>query len=130
MMQLQVLDIDDSNIIFKYMSAMIQTLKNIHLIDHAFTISEAKKFLKNNLLDVVVMDIALKEENGIDFLNYIKNKYPVTEVVIFTNESDLFYRKKCKSLGAYAFFDKSYELDKLSDCLEEILQNKKNATSF
>jgi len=126
-MQLHVLLIDASETIFQHLNRMIQKLKNIHLMGHAFTIFEAKNFLKKETLNVVILDVDLKEENGIDLLSFINSNKPLIKVIIFSNNSNSFYRKKCKSLGAYAFFDKSYEFDKLPDCLEEILQNKKNA---
>jgi len=123
-MQLKVLFIDDSKKNIQYLKSMFYAIGNIQIIGQAFTRNEAEFFLKSEIIDLVIMDVFLRNENVLDLVSFIKNNYKKTEIIVLSNYADIFYKKKCKSLGAFAFFDKSYEFEKIPECLQKIILTK------
>jgi DNA-binding response OmpR family regulator len=66
-----------------------------------------EKILLNNNCDAVVLDIRLKDKNGIDLIPVIRKLLPVAPIVIFTG---LGYRdeemRRALSMGANGFVSK------------------------
>lgn len=69
---------------------------------------------------MVILDIWMPEESGIEVLQNIKLRERVPIVIILTNYSYPQYRKRCLELGADYFFDKSTELDRMIETREKL----------
>lgn len=119
-MQLKILSVDDSTAIAGHLKCLFHDIQDVAHAGHAYTIKEAKDLMETQSPNVVLLDIALKDENGIDFLSYLKNKYADVKVIMLSNQAGLFYKNKSKEMGADYFLDKSYEFDKLQDILNEL----------
>ncbi|WP_339609295.1 response regulator [uncultured Planktosalinus sp.] len=122
-MQLKVISVDDSVTIANHLQNLLEKLDGIMFSGHAFTINEALSLLETNKPDIVFLDIFLKDENGIELLSIIKNKYPQIKIIMLSNHSEMFYKNKTKDLGADYFLDKSYEFDKIPEILKKIAEN-------
>jgi DNA-binding NarL/FixJ family response regulator len=70
--------------------------------------------------DVLLLDIDLAVGNGMDVLRVASAEVPATKVIMVTNHGDQIYRTHCINAGAYAFYDKSHELDALRRSLERL----------
>lgn len=117
---MKIISVDDSATISDHIKTVLDTIDGVSFLGHAFEVSEAIELIESQLPDVVLLDIILKEESGIDLLVSIKNNYPSIEVIILSNHSEQFYKSKCKELGASFFLDKSYEFDKLPEILAKL----------
>jgi DNA-binding response OmpR family regulator len=78
---------------------------------------------------VVLLDLKLGSENGIEVLKRIRSKYPTKPVVLITG-----YREEMGSaiqkgleIGAYACLYKPFEADRLVDLIEAISRSKRSA---
>jgi DNA-binding response OmpR family regulator len=119
-MHLKILSVDDSVTIAEHLKDLVNDIDGVTLTAHTFTIDEALGVFKTETPDVVILDLALKEESGLDFLAYLKKNHVDTKVIILTNQADLFYKNKSKEMGADYFLDKSYEFDKLPEILKKL----------
>jgi DNA-binding NarL/FixJ family response regulator len=106
--KINVLIVDDSEIIIRYLTLMLKGLKNIQPLEAA-TLSEAKKIIINQDIDIIVLDIELPDGNGIAFIKWIKNINPRILIVMFSTLADSQFRTAAKKEGTEYFFDKSYE---------------------
>jgi DNA-binding NarL/FixJ family response regulator len=80
--------------------------------------------------DVLLLDIDLKVGNGMDVLRVASAQAPAIKVIMVTNHGDQIYRTHCIDAGAYAFYDKSHELDALRRsmrCLADFETNPASA---
>ena len=75
----------------------------------------AVALLKTCGIDMAVLDINLGGKNGIELLIEIKAKYPVTKVVMFSNNVNHHYGDLCKKGGADYFLDKSKDFELISE---------------
>lgn len=117
---MKILSIDDAPIIIEQLKYLLNDLDDILLIGNAKNLDEAYYFLKTNKPDVIILDLKLKDENGLELLEFVTKNHPEIKTIILSNQVDYFYRNKCKQMGAAYFLDKSYEFDKLIDCITEI----------
>lgn len=119
-MHLKILSIDDSEVISEHIKDLLMNVKGVRLMAHAHSIHQALQVAKAEMPDVVILDIALKDENGMDFLAYLKNNHPEVKVIMLTNQAGIFYKNKSKEMGADYFLDKSYEFDKIPEILNKL----------
>ncbi|HEX9615180.1 MAG TPA: response regulator transcription factor, partial [Bacteroidota bacterium] len=56
--------------------------------------------------DWVLMDISMKDVNGIEATERITQAYPAAKVVVVTDYVDRFFQRAAKEAGAFAFVSK------------------------
>jgi DNA-binding NarL/FixJ family response regulator len=119
-----VFTVDDSEIVYKNMGLLLAENKNINWLGHAFSLADAYKQITDKKPQLVILDIQLKEGTSFELLEHLSKKHSDIIVVMFTNKTTEPYRKKCETLGAKYFFDKSTEFEKIPQIIEELLQSK------
>ncbi len=63
--------------------------------------------------DVVVLDVQLRDANGIELLPLIKKRWADTEVIMLTGKGTMEMAMEAGRLGAYTFLSKPFETEKL-----------------
>lgn len=122
---LHVVVADDSAPIRAHLVGLFSALPAIRVIREVDSTPDVIEAVEALHPDVVVLDISMPGGNGILALEHIKRTHPDTLVIMLTNHSNDFYRKKCLAAGASYFFDKSSEFEKV----EEVLQRLGRAAS-
>jgi len=72
----------------------------------AFNASQAIKKIKEELPDLVLLDIWLPDINGLTLLEEIKKQYPKIQVVMISGHGNVETAVKAMKLGAYDFIEK------------------------
>jgi response regulator of citrate/malate metabolism len=118
--ELVVLIVDDSPLIAERLTRILKGLKNVKQVLHAGSFTDAMNILSVLKPDLMLLDINLPDKSGIELLRTISiNKWELM-VIMFTNHSSDYYRDLCKSLGAYYFFDKTNEFEKIPDFIRHV----------
>jgi DNA-binding NarL/FixJ family response regulator len=112
-----ILIVDDSILILERMLLMLEELDNIQFVVHAGSYNDAIELLNGVSPDLVLLDIHLPDKSGIELLRTIKENYQNIKVFMVTNNSNEYYRKQCKTLGAEYFFDKSKDFDLIPEII-------------
>lgn len=105
--ELSVLIVDDSLIIYERLKLLLMEVEKVQNILYAGSFGDAEQILRQGGVNIVLLDIHLPDKNGIDLLKLIKKEYPSIKVIMITNLADDHYRKLCKRLKADHFIDKS-----------------------
>lgn len=121
-MKRKVLIIDDEEIIrlslcegLKDMGYSVATVSNG---------KEAMENIKKSTPWVVLLDMRLEDENGLDILPEIKNFDKDIEVVIMTAYGDISSAVKAMKLGAYDYINKPFDLEEIDIIIKRILDKK------
>ena len=69
--------------------------------------------LKNNTVDLVILDIKMPGKSGIELLPEIKASYPDTAVVMGTATTDINIAIHCMKHGAYDYITKPFNMDEV-----------------
>ncbi|MCG6551776.1 MAG: response regulator [Candidatus Magnetominusculus sp. LBB02] len=78
-----------------------------------FSGEEALSFIDEEMPEVLVLDLKMDGISGLDVLKEIKRKNPKVEVIILTGHGTDDDKEMAKSLGAYAYFEKPVDINKL-----------------
>ena len=99
---------------------LIETLHELAEVDPvgvADTENEGKRWLDQHQdeWDVAIVDLFLKQGNGLRVVEACRRRRPRQKVVVLSNHATSEMRRRCAQLGADAVFDKSTEIDALLD---------------
>lgn len=125
---MNILIVDDSDIIRQAISTILSKIEGIMSIREVSNVKKALILIKDNQPDIVIMDIHLRDGNGLNILKFIKEKFSTIIVIILTNDALPEYRKICNDFGADYFFDKSSEFEKIVDVINKTKNNKQLST--
>ena len=74
---------------------------------------EGLALLRENPVDLVILDVWLPNMGGIDVLKQIKEEYPDLEVIVISGHANIDMAVKAVKLGAFDFIEKPLSLDRL-----------------
>jgi DNA-binding NarL/FixJ family response regulator len=110
---MKVLIVDDSSVIRGRLVGLLAEIDGVIVVGEAETPREALKLIKLLVPDIVLLDIRLREGNGIEVLQQVKLLYPGVVVIVLTNYPYPQYRVVSATMGADHFFHKSNELSQV-----------------
>ncbi|CAD5277167.1 MULTISPECIES: response regulator transcription factor [unclassified Imperialibacter] len=119
---LRLLIVDDSVLVVERIKNLLSGVEGISILGYPESAKKALQLVKDANPDVILLDINLPDESGIDFLKMIKKKFPKISVIMLTNFSGDHYREVCKKHGADYFFDKSFEFEGIIPALAELMK--------
>lgn len=91
-------------------------------VENAFSYKEAVKKLDKDTFDLVLTDLRLPDKDGIDLLRLIKEKTPVTQVLLMTGYADIQTAVTAMKLGAFDYVAKPVIPDEILKKLQEALK--------
>ena len=109
---------DDINLLKHTKDILEDFVNNIYAVK---TINEALDILHNKKIDVIISDILLKDENGIDFLKHIKNKNINIPTILTTAHTDTQYLLDAIKLKVEDYIIKPINIKELLNSLHDIL---------
>jgi two-component system NtrC family response regulator len=80
------------------------------------------KKLETNDIDVILCDVKLPDGNGVDFLQKIKNAFPLTEVILLTAFGKISDGVQAMKNGAFDYIVKGDDNDKIIPLLYKALE--------
>jgi DNA-binding NarL/FixJ family response regulator len=120
---MKIFIVDDSEIVVERVRNLLSNIEGLEFIGHATTASYAVEAILKLKPDVVILDIRLIGEDGMNVLERIKKEQPPPIVIVLTNYPYPQYREKCRKLGAEYFFDKVTEIESFVKVLRILAQN-------
>ncbi len=88
----------------------------------AATAEDALRALESQRVDLVISDVRLHHESGVNVLLRIKQLYPSLPVIVITGYPNLITEEDIRVYGADYYFLKPLELDSLRDAVRKCLQ--------
>lgn len=118
----KILVVDDEKEINEALSEVLTNRG--HQMFSAFDGDAAIKVLKENNIDLVLLDMHMPKVDGLEVIKAIKQYTPKTRIMVITGFADT-YLQKSKELGVDGFFIKPVRLDLIIKRLKELLEEKR-----
>ncbi|WP_291493105.1 response regulator transcription factor [Desulfurella sp.] len=114
MKPISILIIDDHKILLAGLHSLLSSYKEIDVVGLASSINEAIYIIKEKKPNVILLDIAISGENGLNFIQQIKELSHSSKIIILTMYEDYEYFKEAINKGASGFvLKKSMDSDLL-----------------
>jgi DNA-binding NarL/FixJ family response regulator len=121
---MKVFVVEDSTLLRERLVQSLTTIHGIQVSGYAATAQDAISQIHQSHPDAIILDIRLKEGNGLQVLQEVKVRGQPPLVIVLTNFAYAQYRKKFLDAGADYFFDKSNEFEQVVVVLRQQLKKK------
>jgi two-component system, OmpR family, response regulator len=117
---LKVLLVEDSRVLAERLIELIHQTAAADLVGHVDNEKDAINFLKRQSIDVVILDLQLKQGTGFGVLKSLTDIQYKPQVLVLTNYDLPEYRRQATQLGANYFLDKSREYHRVTEILDKL----------
>lgn len=117
-----VLLVDDEKYAVKGLAAGMdwETL-GISAVMEAYDVGQAKELLSEREADVVILDIEMPGQSGLELAEWLREQHPHAEVIFLTGHANFNYAQKALSMGAFRYLLKPVDHDRLSEIILQLL---------
>ena len=128
-MTIRVLICDDHQIVRQGIKQVLADAGDIVLVGEAATGPEAVALVRaaaaaGAMPDVVLLDIALPQRDGLDVLKVLKNEFPKLPVLMLSTYPDRQYGVRSLKLGAAGYLNKSADSEQMIEAIRKVAQGK------
>ena len=117
----KILIVDDEADLRELLKSVLET---DYLVSEAESGAALKKLFAGEAPDVMLLDLKLRDANGLDLLPLIKKAWPDTEVVVLTGEATFEAAVEATKRGAYHFINKPFDTQTLLVTLSRAIENR------
>ncbi len=119
---LRVLLVEDSKVLTERLTEAIRQIADVELIGTADTEAAAVAAVKRESIDVVILDLHLKQGTGFGVMRALATTQLKPRIVVLTNYDLPEYKNAAIALGASHFLDKARDYGRLPEVLHEICE--------
>ena len=123
-MTIRLLLVDDHELMRQGLRSILEREEEVEVVGEAASGREAVELARTLSPDVVVMDVAMKDMNGIEATRQIRAEYPGVKVIALSSHSDSRYVSAILDAGACGYLLKANAYDDLRRALEATHQGK------
>ncbi len=117
---IRILIVDDHPIVRRGISSLLSNHADFEVVGEAGTVTSARELIERLTPDVVLLDIRLPGESGLDLLNQIQSFH--TKVLILTSFDDEEHILTALHRGAHGFILKSVSDEMLCGAIRTVYQ--------
>lgn len=119
-----VLIVEDHPLFSKGLVSLIDTTPEYEVIGEASGISEAIVLAKQENPELVIVDINLGDESGMDLIPRLKSQNPDTAILVLSMYDERYYSERVLRMGARGYIMKGEAADKVLDAMKTVLSGK------
>ncbi|MCB2307942.1 response regulator [Clostridium estertheticum] len=114
---IKVMIIEDDPMVRDINTKFLNRVEGFQLIKAASNLTDAQGFIKKHKLDLVLLDIYLPNENGIDFLKWLRTEEIEVEVILITADKTTERVQESFRYGARDYLIKPFTLERFKESL-------------
>lgn len=88
-------------------------------MDYVNNLLDADEYLQKNKPSIILLDNKLPDGFGVDFISYVKQKYPKIKIIMISGFSTA--RDVAMENGADAFLEKPFSKKNVNDAIDRVL---------
>ena len=117
-MTVRVLLVEDSRVLAERLRESLDGLENVEVAGVVADESAAVEAVRAQAIDVIVLDLQLKEGTGFGVVQRLGKSRP--KVIVFTNYMLPEYQRRARALGVEYFLNKSLDYERLPLLIQEL----------
>ncbi len=121
---IRVLICDDHQIVRQGIRQILLDTGDIRPVAEAANGPEAVARAREGGVDVVLLDIAMPQRDGLDVLKQLKGEFARLPVLVLSTYPDRQYAVRSLKLGAAGYLNKSADSEQLTDAIRHVARGK------
>ena len=122
---IRVLVVDDHPVVRHGLLSLLSGHRDLEVIGEADNGAEVLPLLSKHNIDVILLDIKMKGQSGIDIARRVRRSYPTVKVIILTTYDDESYLHEAIEAGVHGFLLKSMSHEALPDTIRAIMRGER-----
>jgi DNA-binding NarL/FixJ family response regulator len=125
MKPIEVLLVDDHRMVLEGLRVLLEPLEFVEVTGTCTTAAEALAAVQNHVPDVVLLDINLPDQNGVDLCLQLAQAYPRLRVLALTTLNEKSYVTRMMQNGAAGYVLKNASPEELAEAITRVHAGKK-----
>lgn len=120
----RVLIVDDHPAVREALAFRIGRQRDLEVCGEAAGMSDALRLLADTQPDAAVIDISLKNGNGLDLIKRIKDRNDGVAILVWSMHSERLYAERALRAGALGYINKDQATDQIVEAIRRVLDGK------
>lgn len=120
----KVIIADDHQVVRSGVKLILSKKENIEVMGEASSYGELTDILEDTTCDIVILDLNLGDNNGIQNIREISDRYKEISIIVLSMFPEDPYALQSIQSGAKAYVSKNSIADELLDAIDSIVKNK------
>ena len=121
---IRVLICDDHLIVRQGIKQVLAEAEDLRVVGEAANGPDAIQQVRAGPVDVVLLDIAMPQRDGLDILKALKSEFPRLPVLMLSTYPDRQYAVRSLKLGAAGYLNKSADSEQMIDAVRSVARGK------
>jgi len=117
-----ILTVDDEEPIRRTFKVLLKEYR----LRQASSVTEARKILEREQVQLVLLDLSFPGEQGMDFLPEVRRLYPETDVIVVTSNGSATSGVKALKLGALDYMIKPFDKDEVRGKVQRLFEEERS----
>ncbi|UCD97575.1 MAG: response regulator transcription factor [Chloroflexota bacterium] len=122
---IRILIVDDHPVVRHGLRNLLSTHPDFEIIGEAEDGAQVFPLLAENVIDLILLDIQMKGQGGIDVARRVLQAYPRVKIIILTTYDDEIYLEQGLQAGVHGFLLKSVSHETLPDAIRAVMRGEK-----
>ena len=119
-----ILVVDDHPIVREGLVRVIDQTGDLAVCGQAENIPQALEFIQKSKPDLVIVDVSLGSQNGIELIKDVKVRHPNLPVLVHSMYDESMYAERCLRAGAKGYVMKQEPPSKLLHAVRQVLKGE------
>ena len=120
----RVMIVDDHPIVRHGLAQLIQHESDLTVCMQASNIDEARRAVADSMPDILIVDLSLGNESGLDLIKDLKGQHPEIRILVLSMHDETFYADRALQAGAMGYIMKHEPPDRVIDAIRRILDGE------
>ena len=117
----RVLIVDDHPVVRQGLALAIGRETDLEVCGEAEHIEEALRLVEGGHPDVVIIDLSLDGEDGIELIDYVKSRWPSVKILVYSSHDEETFAGRVLRAGAAGFVSKREAMPKIIAAVRQVL---------
>ena len=122
---IRIMIVDDHPVVRQGLRSLLTGHPDLEIIGEAEDGAEVLPFLADHSVDVILLDIQMKGQNGIDVARRVRVAHPNIKVVILTTYDDESLLRAAMEAGVHGYLLKNISHETLPDSIRAVMRGEK-----
>ncbi|RKX78468.1 MAG: hypothetical protein DRP87_06280 [Spirochaetes bacterium] len=101
-----------------------------YIVESALTVQEANELLKQSSFRVLIADLKMPDQSGMELLKHVVRHYPETQVIMLTAHGTIESAVEALKKGAFDYLTKPVRMDELRIAIEKAIAYELMTTRY
>lgn len=120
----EILIVDDHPMVRAGLTMRISTQHDLRVCGEAATEDEALSFVQAHQPELIIVDITLKNGNGISMIKQVKSRFPTIKMLVVSGYPEALYAERALRAGAMGYVNKQESNDKILVAIRAVLNGQ------